>query len=151
MFVYCKDDKNSFNPLVFWPAHKEKFSIMARLCEVLLPIPATSGDVERIFSRGGIICTPRRNRLKQDTIQKLVFLHQAYLEDELFNSRQRKTMKDFDEFMKCLNDEEAWDEYFFFLTDVLELTYFSDDDADEDEINDDDYMDSIESLASHDG
>ena len=39
----------------------------------------------------------------------------------------------------------------FFLTDVLELTYFSDDDADEDEINDDDYMDSIEGLASHDG
>jgi len=155
MFVDPPVKKKSDFPLNHYLLKKSDTQLLcwSRLAEVVLPIPATSGDVERVFSRSGIICTPRRNRLKPDTIKKLVFLHQAYLEAELFNARQRKTIKYFDHFIslmiKYLNDEAAWNEYFFSLADDLEPVYFSDDDGDEDEFDDGSGTSIIEGLASH--
>ena len=153
MLVYCKDNTKDFNPLMFWPAHKAQFPIMARIAEVVLPAPSTSGDVERIFSRSGIVCTTRRNRLKQNTIEKLVFLHQAYLENEVYNGRQRKTMNDFEDFIskmtEFMNDEVAWNEYFFSLADDLEPIYFSDDEWDEDDIDGDSYEEIIDGLVNY--
>ena len=51
--------------------------------------------------------------------------------------------------IKYLNNEAAWNEYFFSLADDLEPVYFSDDDGDEDDFDDDRHADIIEGLADH--
>ena len=48
----------------------------SRLAKRYLPPPATTVDCERLFSTAGQILTDKRNRLKADKVEKLLF--QAY-------------------------------------------------------------------------
>ena len=60
-------------------------------------------------------------------------------------------MEDFDTFIsnmiKYVKNEEAWNDYFFALADNFEPVYFSDDDGDEDDFDDESHSDIIEGLA----
>jgi hypothetical protein len=68
--------------LGFWKIHAHKFPILSRVARRLLCCSATSCDVERLFSRAGLICSALRNRLAPKTIQCLTTLHYFYADEE---------------------------------------------------------------------
>ena len=68
--------------LGFWRDHGHKFPILSRVARRVLCASSTSCDVERLFSRAGLICTALRNRLAPRTIQCLTTLHYYYGEEE---------------------------------------------------------------------
>lgn len=68
--------------LGFWKTHGLKFPILRRIARRVLCSSATSCDVERLFSRAGLICTALRNRLAPKTTQCLTTLHYYYADEE---------------------------------------------------------------------
>ena len=70
------------NPFKFWATEGNKFPILRRLALKILSANVTSADVERLFSRGGIICSNLRSLLKPDTVLTLTSLHYFYREEE---------------------------------------------------------------------
>ena len=57
--------------LVFWRTHAKRFKYYAVVARMLLAIQIASAEVERLFSRGGIMFTARRNQLGNDKLEKL--------------------------------------------------------------------------------
>jgi hypothetical protein len=59
----------------FWRKLEEsgRFPVLCRVARCLLAIPASSSEVERIFSRAGLMITKKRSRLRLATIQILMF------------------------------------------------------------------------------
>ena len=78
---YCKSNiiKNN-NPLDFWKSKSSSMKMIDRLASNLaahyLTPPATSVDVERLFSTAGDILTPERDRLCPETAEKVLFLRE---------------------------------------------------------------------------
>jgi hypothetical protein len=58
----------AFNPLEFWPTHRHKLPIHARLAATLLSAPATSSDCERLFSLSGRLFCKLRARLTAEHV-----------------------------------------------------------------------------------
>ena len=46
----------------------------SRLVKQIFSVPATSAPIKRVFSQGGKILTPLRNRLKPKNLETLIFL-----------------------------------------------------------------------------
>ncbi len=67
--------KNDENSLQWWAANKGSFPKMSILAKKYLCAPPSSVQSERLFSIGGIIYSPKRNRLKSETGEMLMFLH----------------------------------------------------------------------------
>jgi len=65
---------DSGNSLDWWRENKLKFPVLSQLAKRFLSAPATSVPSEQLFSGAGIICTPKRNRLEGETVEKLLFL-----------------------------------------------------------------------------
>ena len=65
----------------FWKIHEHRFPILAKVARRVLCASGTSCDVERLFSRAGLICSALRNRLLPITIQCLTTMH-YYCADE---------------------------------------------------------------------
>ena len=64
------------NPLEWWRVTGSKYyPQLTQMALDLLSIPAMSDEPERLFSRLGLIITPRRNLLKQDAVQAIACLH----------------------------------------------------------------------------
>jgi hypothetical protein len=80
------DEKDT---LGFWDENESQFPILARVARRTLCISATSCDVERLFSRAGLICTNLRNRLSQRTILCLSALHYHFSEEENISASKR--------------------------------------------------------------
>jgi hypothetical protein len=68
--------------LGFWKHNWHNFPTLAKVARRVLVVSATSCDVERLFSRAGLICTALRNRLAPKTIQCLTALHYHYAAQE---------------------------------------------------------------------
>lgn len=66
------DRSNSL--LDWWRLNEGTYPILSRVARALLCIPVADAEVERVFSAAGLIVTKRRNRLKSDTISKLLFV-----------------------------------------------------------------------------
>ena len=66
---------NNENPLNWWKANKEELPSLALLSRKYLCAPPSSVESERIFSVGGNIYSPKRNRLEPTTGEMLMFLH----------------------------------------------------------------------------
>ena len=64
---YLRDPSNDINQLRFYPA------VLNVFLKYSTTIPS-SAPVERLFSAAGQILVPRRNRLSDDTFEKLLFL-----------------------------------------------------------------------------
>jgi len=64
--------------LNFWKSQNEKFPLLSRLARQTLCIPASSASSERVFSVSGRIIEERRSRLKGETVDSLVFLHDFF-------------------------------------------------------------------------
>ena len=60
---------------VWWQDRSRMYPILHNLSCMLLSIPPSSIESERIFSRGSIIYHPRRNRLGPKTAERLMFLN----------------------------------------------------------------------------
>lgn len=68
--------ESATNPLEWWRVTGSKhYPQLTQMAVDLLSIPAMSDEPERLFSRLGLIITPRRNHLKQDAVQAIACLH----------------------------------------------------------------------------
>ena len=77
--------------LEFWKMWPSKFPNLSRVAKRVLCSSATSCDVERLFSRAGLICTSLRNRLKPRTILFLTALHYHYMIEENLNFSNKRS------------------------------------------------------------
>ena len=62
------------NPLKWWSAHEVDFPVISKLAKKYLCICASSSPSERVFSVSGHIVSKKRNALKPDKVNMLVFL-----------------------------------------------------------------------------
>jgi hypothetical protein len=68
--------KNPIDPLLFWKTnHKSpRLENLAKLAKKLLGVPATSAEVERMFSLSGHILGPKRRTTGVQLFEDLVYL-----------------------------------------------------------------------------
>ena len=67
------------NPLSFWKKQKDFINMLSNIAKSLLVIPASSAESERHFSIAGQIVTEQRSLLDPDTVEALVVLKEAYI------------------------------------------------------------------------
>ena len=84
----------SRNTLGFWKDNYARLPILSKVARKVLAISGTSCDVERLFSRAGLICTALRNRLAPKTIQCLSSLHYFYAAEEQAHQSTRSKSAD---------------------------------------------------------
>lgn len=65
-------------PVVFWEQHKTEFPILSKVAQIILRVCTSSSALERTFSITSGHCTKDRNRIKAETLEKLL---QAHTED----------------------------------------------------------------------
>lgn len=63
------------DPLLFWEEKKQLFPALYKLALKYLCIPATSVPSERLFSKAGMLCNARRNRLVPKKLNQILFLN----------------------------------------------------------------------------
>ena len=63
------------NPLSYWKTNSVKYPILATLAKEYICIMATSVPSERVFSKTGEIISKKRNRLKDNIVNKILFLN----------------------------------------------------------------------------
>ena len=62
-------------PFTWWETNQLRLPKLSKLAARFLSAPPSSVESERLFSVGGQIYTPRRNRLAAETGKKLMFLN----------------------------------------------------------------------------
>ncbi|XP_074603936.1 E3 SUMO-protein ligase ZBED1-like [Brevipalpus obovatus] len=63
------------NPLQTWSKIESTFWEISQIAPIYLCIPATSVPSERLFSKAGSTLNEKRNRLKPETLNKILFLN----------------------------------------------------------------------------
>ncbi|XP_044155948.1 E3 SUMO-protein ligase ZBED1-like [Bufo gargarizans] len=74
LYKQMKEISPEEDPLAWWRRNAPSLPVLAHFAKAYLCIPASSCASERVFSTSGLICSPRRMRLNEDHINKLVFL-----------------------------------------------------------------------------
>ncbi|XP_018398072.1 PREDICTED: zinc finger BED domain-containing protein 1-like [Cyphomyrmex costatus] len=77
--------ERKLNPIEFWENRKKIDSGLYEISLKYLSIPATSVPSERVFSKAGLVCNQRKNRLEPKKIDQILFLN-AYLSSEKVNN-----------------------------------------------------------------
>ena len=72
------------NPLKWWARNAHKYPLIANVARNVLAVPASSGPSERVFSQSGLVMTQRRNRLKPERLETLMFLKGSWEAAEKF-------------------------------------------------------------------
>lgn len=67
--------KRNDDPFQWWSRNSSRYPEMSRIAKVYLCCPASSVYSERLFSEAGNIYETKRNRLRPDRAETLVFLH----------------------------------------------------------------------------
>ena len=62
------------NPLTFWYKYQSIYPILSKLARSIYSIPATTANVERQFSAGGLMIHSRRTRLNPEQVNNALFL-----------------------------------------------------------------------------
>ncbi|XP_044766248.1 uncharacterized protein LOC123322369 [Coccinella septempunctata] len=75
--------KKANKPLVFWRMAQMECPVLGSLALKLLKIPASSAQLERLFSNWGYIHTPLRNRLSFEHSKMLVHLYFTLQSDNI--------------------------------------------------------------------
>jgi len=68
------------NPLKWWSVQDSDFQVISKLARKYLCICASSSSSDRVFSVSGHIVSKKRNTLKPDKVNMLVFLARKLLE-----------------------------------------------------------------------
>ncbi|CAK1597436.1 unnamed protein product [Parnassius mnemosyne] len=63
------------DPLQFWNEKKCLYPVLFKIAHKYLCIPATSVPSECLFSKTGILCNDRRNRLAPKKVDQILFLN----------------------------------------------------------------------------
>ncbi|XP_034529273.1 zinc finger BED domain-containing protein 4-like [Notolabrus celidotus] len=63
------------NPLEYWERQKMLYPNFYSLAHSFLCTPASSVPCERVFSKAGEVVSKKRNRLKPQTVEKMLFLN----------------------------------------------------------------------------
>jgi hypothetical protein len=58
----------------WWRTHKSMFPNLGKMARQFLALPASSAGVERLFSRSGETHGDKRKRLKEETLQSLMYV-----------------------------------------------------------------------------
>ncbi|KIK33085.1 hypothetical protein CY34DRAFT_100246 [Suillus luteus UH-Slu-Lm8-n1] len=66
------DVEHVTNPIAWWQERCKSFPCLSHMAIDYLTIPATSVDVERLFSRGRLILSHVRNRLSAQSMRALL-------------------------------------------------------------------------------
>ena len=74
-YINMEKEKRSTNPLRWWSEQEAVMPELYTISRKYLNIPATSVPSERVFSKAGLICNQRRNRLSPKHINELIFLN----------------------------------------------------------------------------
>jgi hAT family C-terminal dimerisation region len=64
------------SPLGFWKNYASRFPTLSALAKIYLPMPATSGGVERLFSVAGAVARARRASMVTETLEKVLCYRQ---------------------------------------------------------------------------
>lgn len=67
--------------LKYWDINGNMFPLLKKIVQPYLSVVATSVPSERLFSKAGNIMTEKRNRLKGEKLQQLLFLNSLNFED----------------------------------------------------------------------
>jgi hypothetical protein len=140
--------------LNFWSEDdiKRTFPILCRIAAQVFVQEATTGDMKRINSRGGIYYTPHCNRLAPETVKKMIFLCGCYVRDEGgLATRQRVPKERSSKFIlhqsiSCQIDRnKATEDFTEFPNDLCAWVYYSSGEkaADDDDVEDDDEISDI--------
>jgi len=73
--IMSQESSSQCDPLDFWATYSAQFKILSRIAAQVLPVPACSADVERLFSISGKVCTPERSSMDGEMINILTSLH----------------------------------------------------------------------------
>jgi hypothetical protein len=55
--------------------HQEQFPLLSHLVRVVFSVQAASSNSERIFSEGGQVLTPKRNRMSPEKLEDLLIIN----------------------------------------------------------------------------
>jgi len=106
-----KEDSIELDFVQFWKLNAALFPILARVARRVMAASACSSDVERLFSRSGIIFSPLRTNLNPSTLHKLTTLHYFYkLEETVDESnlgRHKESERRSDKFAKLAISRSA--------------------------------------------
>ena len=61
--ILTNEEMFDFDLLSFWKRSAKSFPILSKLARVIHCIPASSVEIERVWSRAGLIMTDRRSRM----------------------------------------------------------------------------------------
>ena len=64
------------SPLSWWQRNESRFPNISALARHLLSIPASTAELERMFSRAGVVAGPRRPRLQPKSATEVMFCHE---------------------------------------------------------------------------
>jgi hypothetical protein len=135
-----KENCNIIDPCIFWPdIGVNRFPILTRVAAQVLAAEATSGETERIASTAGIFYSPRRNRFKPETIEKMIFLQGIYASEIPPSTRITSSRSRTKEFIKrqsisCqVNKYGCSDDFKLFLNGLCEWVTYEDDEEDSDD------------------
>ena len=62
------------NPLDFWKSHSKEFPLLCKLAKHICSIPATSCDIDRQFSRVGLVVNQRRTNKSPGHVENIFLI-----------------------------------------------------------------------------
>lgn len=67
------DGENPVSPLAWWRDHSPNFPILSELARVILAVPASQIECERVFSLAGLLTKNLRNKMSPEKLAECVF------------------------------------------------------------------------------
>lgn len=65
-------------PLHYWKQHAGRFKYLSTIALSLFCIPASSANIERVFSVAKDILSAKRNRMKSELFRRILFIRRNY-------------------------------------------------------------------------
>ena len=78
MYLQLKPPARSTKIFEWWKVNEPRFPNISKLAKSILCIPATSTASERIFSSAGTTISKKRNCLKPENMDKILFLNKNF-------------------------------------------------------------------------
>jgi hypothetical protein len=75
------DGNQTHQILKFWKVHDRRLPVLSTIAKRILVTQASSSESECHFSAGEIIVNERRSRLSESSVESLIVLREAYLNE----------------------------------------------------------------------